>query len=398
VKPVSTPQPELRRLRRDLTTAADEQIARVVAMLDRLPDRGEADQVLDPLRPRLRTLKPPRPLNLPRLLFMPLEGALVAPTAWRRGGPEVPRNAIRPIADAVLAANPSLAAIATACLSADARDAAGVMKLGRPAWAAAAAAIGRDPPPDWAATGLRDDDFRAITAICVPLWRHAEALQSAVAASEDGPPDGLLRAALTPLAGDAFAFQAAVATLLRKATKPGGVVACASAIGPAAGPAAERALDGFLDGCMPVFATEDLAGTAAAARSLARALEDVENSAAGRHLDRRRRLHALRATAATACRSRHAEVLTASVLAQLTGKPATPPDMVALEETARDLRRIEAAGRRLGDAGAYDRAARDATDSLSRAARECPDMAERIEIARLAEILVGSDAAEAMLR
>ena len=87
MKPVFAPQPELRRLRRDLSMAADEQIARVVAMLDRLPDRGEADQVLDPLRPRLRTLKPPRPLTLARLLFMPLEGALVAPTAWRRGGP-----------------------------------------------------------------------------------------------------------------------------------------------------------------------------------------------------------------------------------------------------------------------------------------------------------------------
>jgi hypothetical protein len=389
------PQPELRRLRRDLSSAPDEQITRVVAMLDRLPERGEADAVLDPLRPRLRTLKPPRPLTLARLLFMPLEGALVAPVAWRRGTPEVPRNAIRPIAERV-GTDRSLGAIATACLAADARDHARVMELGRPVWAAAVGGLDANPPAGWASTGLRDEDFRAIATLCQPVWRNAEAIQAAVAAAESGPPDDLVRAALTPLAADAPAFQATVATLLRKASRPGTVVACASGVGPSAGPAAERALDSFLDCCMPVFATEDLAGTAAAARALARALEDVEHSAAGRHVDRKRRLHALRATAATACRQRHAEALGEQVLGAHARGAA--PDPVALEETARDLRRIEAAGRRLGDAGGYDRAARDTIEGLSRIARGKPDLADRIEIARLAEILVGADAAEALLR
>lgn len=385
-------QPEIRRLRRDLTTAADDQIARIVAMMDRLPERGEADAVLEPLRPRLRTLKPPRPLNLARLLFVPLEGALVAPTAWRRGTPEVPRNAIRPIAEAV-SADGSLAAIAHACATADARDAARVLDLGRPVWAAAAMTLGDRPPPGWAATGLRDEDFRAIAGLCRAVWRNAEAIQTAVALSEEGPPDELLRAALSPLTGDAAAFQATVATLLRKAARPGGIVACASGIGPAAGPAAERALDAFLDTCMPVFATEDLCGTAAAARALARALEDVEGSAAGRHVDRRRRLHALRATAANACRQRYAEVLGATLLS---GGGA--PDPTAMEETARDLRRIESAGRRLGDAAAYDRSARETLEGLTRLARSKTDLAERIDVARLAEILIGPDAAESLLR
>ena len=59
------------------------QLERIVAMLDSLAERGEADRVLDAARARLRSLRPSRPLPLTRLLFVPLDGAIVPPGGWR---------------------------------------------------------------------------------------------------------------------------------------------------------------------------------------------------------------------------------------------------------------------------------------------------------------------------
>src|SRR3954466_268648 len=84
--------------------AAPAPLVGLVAMLDRLPDRGEADRVLDPVRPRLRALGLPRPLGLPRLLFLPLDGAILPAAGWARGAAAVPRNALVALARAVQAA------------------------------------------------------------------------------------------------------------------------------------------------------------------------------------------------------------------------------------------------------------------------------------------------------
>ena len=96
--------------------ADDAALARLVAMLDHLPNRGDADHVLDGVRPRLQALKLPRPLGLPRLLFLPLDGAIVPAAKWQRGSPTVPRNAIPALAAAAQAAlGAEGAAIAAAC-------------------------------------------------------------------------------------------------------------------------------------------------------------------------------------------------------------------------------------------------------------------------------------------
>ena len=91
---------ELRQLGQAAAVADDAAVARLVAMLDRLPDRGEADRVLDPVRPRLRALGLKRPLGLPRLLFLPLDGAILPPSRWSRGAPAVPRSALPMLAAA----------------------------------------------------------------------------------------------------------------------------------------------------------------------------------------------------------------------------------------------------------------------------------------------------------
>ena len=54
---------EIRSLNRHLVSAQDVKILKVVAMVDALPARGDADSLIAPLRPRLAQLRPRRPLS-----------------------------------------------------------------------------------------------------------------------------------------------------------------------------------------------------------------------------------------------------------------------------------------------------------------------------------------------
>lgn len=80
-----------------LAEANDDRLVRVVELLDRLPDRGAADRVLDPVRPRLAGLRPPRPLTLSRVLVLPFEDLLVDPAAARPDRKRVSRVSLRPL-------------------------------------------------------------------------------------------------------------------------------------------------------------------------------------------------------------------------------------------------------------------------------------------------------------
>jgi hypothetical protein len=74
------PVPELNR---DMSVASDEQLLRVVGLIDTLDRRGTVDGLLAPVRARLALLRPPRPLTLGRVVVMPFEDFLVpADEAW----------------------------------------------------------------------------------------------------------------------------------------------------------------------------------------------------------------------------------------------------------------------------------------------------------------------------
>lgn len=74
------PVPELNR---DMSSASDEQLLRVVGLIDTLDRRGTVDGLLAPVRARLALLRPPRPLTLGRLVVMPFEDLLVpSDEAW----------------------------------------------------------------------------------------------------------------------------------------------------------------------------------------------------------------------------------------------------------------------------------------------------------------------------
>ncbi|MGD9508037.1 MAG: hypothetical protein AB7I59_27955 [Geminicoccaceae bacterium] len=75
-----TPMPELNR---DMGSASDEQLLRVVGLIDTLDRRGTVDGLLAPVRARLALLRPPRPLTLGRVAVMPFEDLLVpSAEAW----------------------------------------------------------------------------------------------------------------------------------------------------------------------------------------------------------------------------------------------------------------------------------------------------------------------------
>ena len=64
-------------LDRDMTGASDEQLLKVVGLIDMLDRRGAVDRLLEPLRPRLAQLRPARPITLGRVLILPFEDLLV---------------------------------------------------------------------------------------------------------------------------------------------------------------------------------------------------------------------------------------------------------------------------------------------------------------------------------
>jgi hypothetical protein len=391
---------EQRRLTHAVAAASDNVLGRIVAVFDRMPDRGEADRLLDAARPRLRRLRPPRPIAFTRLLFLPVDGVIVEARGWKRADGSLPRSALAALADAVrVAIGAEAEAIEAGCAGRSFADLAAVDAAGRRLWrAAAGVAEGLAPTPAWDATGLSGQDFRHCVALAAGVWRHADLLWTALLAARDGPPDALVLAALAAAAAEpAMVIEAMLATILTKAAKPGSVVSAAAAarVGPPG--AAERVLDRWIEACRPDLPVSDPKGAAHLAEEFAEALDDLEGSAAGRRPERRQRVAALRRQVGEACRAAFAESTTHLLVEPLARAAGRPDDagMLAMEATARSLRRLETAGRTLGGASAYDAALRGVTDALA-TLRARPD-ANLADLARLTEILAGPEAALRLL-
>ena len=117
----------------------------------------------------------------------------------------------------------------------------------------------------------------------------------------------------------------------------------------------------------------------------------------------RRRLHALRRGAEEACRESFLASVERRVLAPLAALTEAPEvadeTVAAIEAEARGLARLESAGRRLGGAGAYDRARRAVDEALALLAGRVrhPSGLRVMDLARAAEILAGTEEAAALL-
>lgn len=236
---------ELRELARAATEASDSQLMKLVCTLDAMPRRGNADTLLDPVRTRLRRLQPPRPVNLPRLLFLPLDALVVPSRDWRPDRGQVPRTAIRPLAAAVAAANPGLAdEVRLAGHTLERLERVG--PLGDRLWLAAAA-LPSVIPADAAATGLPAAAWKEIMATCRLAWRHGPALWRLRLAGLQGPPEALARPLLLSVAADGHAaLSQALVMSLPFAAQPSLLAATAASLGHQVSPIGEQALERFI--------------------------------------------------------------------------------------------------------------------------------------------------------
>lgn len=158
---------EQRRLTHAVASASDDALARVVAVFDRMADRREADRLLDAARPRLRRLRPPRPIAFTRLLFLPLDGVVADARRWKRADGGLPRSALPALGDAVrVAIGVEAGAIEAGFAGRSFADLPAVDAAGRRLWRAAAGAAARlVPPPGWEGSGLGEAEFRHCVAL-----------------------------------------------------------------------------------------------------------------------------------------------------------------------------------------------------------------------------------------
>ncbi len=385
--------------------ANDQALAKVVGMLDGMKDRGEADQVLAMVRQRLRAQRPARPLGFARLLFMPLDGAIVPTPRWKRGEASLPRGVLAPLA-AALHRNLGDAAVSlsNACEGRTTADHQAVALVGAKLWPQVAQLLDDKPPPGWAESGVPPAEYLGIAALCRALWLHGPLLWAAMAKGAEGPPEPLALAALQAVApAGPQAVQAAMASLLLRAANPGSLAALAARVEPQCRGAALAAVDRMLDAPVPQLDLLDLGAAAETAATMLRKLDDLAESSLVQG-DRQLKLAAHRRAVDEACRERFLAGAEAALVAPagrlLAAAQVTDAEVDALEAGARQLRNLQSAGRRLGNAPAYDRALAGLSDAMTQLAPAASGGAglRRMDLARTVEILCGAEAALRVLQ
>ncbi len=400
----------IRDVRRDVAGAADAQVLQVLRMVDSLEERGATDEVLAPVRPRLRAIQPARPLRFARLLFLPADALIVAPAGWRPGAPFVPRNALMVLSRAVREVMQRTEAACLASveeLTADAStgQTALVRQAGALLWPHAAGILrnlATQPPPglaeDWSAQGLPAPELAQLTAAlsgilgaALALHDHdhsALRLQAADLAEMLAGTERLGPRAWGMMLGLlAIRVPQASAALFNAAQK-------VPARRKQAEVAAETAL-AWLEGETAAQIESIPANAAAELRRQASLLENLSDQLA--NPAQRRRLVEARAALLAGSLHRFGTVLQDRVACPLQAlpedKPARDAALDALEEAARVLRAFELEARRLGGGPKFDGLVLSVQATLQKVGG-----LSAMDRARLAEILAGPEAAMRLLQ
>ena len=401
----------IRELSQSLAGASDERIARVLAVVDALPERGAADRLVAPIRPRLAQLRPARPLRFARLLFMPLDPLIVPAPHWRPGSLTFPRTVLQPLAESVqdaMAGN-ALAKIEAALVGRTTADLDTVRRVGALLWPVAGRLLCTVPPArSWHLTGLSQAEHPALARAAGALLTHAVALHAMSGSPDDQPRPATedVERLLQDAGSDGPDTVSRVLTLaLDHVPQASAVLHLAetrSGLGETTGrAAAERAVSFLLDRLETGgnggdwLRGHDLDESEGAVRQVAALLDDLEGGRAGPA--RKRRVAEIRQQVDASCRTRFATALDADLLEPLMGAHSGTgtEEIVALEGAARGLRRLETAARRVGGAEFYDRKLRRvASDLTSRQAGPELGLIDRV---RLLEILAGPEEALALL-
>ncbi len=404
--------PEIREVARGLAAARDEQILQVVKMVDAMPNRGPADQLIAPLRGRLAHLRPSRPLRFARLMFMPLDPLIVPAVRWRMAQPTIPRTAIPVLAEAVQAGlGASGQKIAALIEGHTTEDLDIVEAAGELLWAPAGGfLLQAKPPAEWDGTGLGLAVHQPLARRIGALLSQAVALRRMTANAAEGlvPPEANAVQAMVEevIHLEAEAQPMIIGLLLARIPEAAPVlVRVAMLLGQRGGAllrqAGEQATDMLLDQLEAPGGTEAQLGgqNLTQAGATVRRLTSLLGALAGESLspDRRERLIDVRARIKTGCQSLFTERLTTDLLEPLRARaPDSGPEMAwELENAARGLRALETEARRAGGEKTYDVLLGQAADMV----REITVQGglDRVEGLRLMEIVAGPEVALALI-
>ena len=399
----------VRALSKEFRNASDEKILKVTRMIDLLPERGEADALLEPVRARLASLRPARRMNRTRLLFTPFDPVMVSGAAWRPGDLSIPRSILAPVAALIFSSGDDIPSIPPAL---DEGDEAELTRVGTPLWQAAAARLATIAiPKDWETPDWQKQNGLTVPMVMplIPVLRlvldQAVAIRTLPPRQHPG-----CEPALTAMLSGAIRVGplgwGIMLRLLFDIAAPDQVARLALAM--ARGSRFCTTLQGGLDG-----AIEELLGQMEAPQASQPAepldpgallgrlhlidrieeLRKLEN----RPAEEQRRISRLRQELATENRAAFEQALQAGLVElERPAAGAAPTTMstdavLAIEAEARQLRTFALAASRLGHAEEYDRLLEQAAARYARnGARSGMTRADRM---RVTELLVGSEKA-----
>lgn len=417
-------------LRAALAERGANRLGAVVALVDRLAERGDADALIAPFRPAMRAegVAFPRPASLGRLFALPFEPLLVHPTEWQRGDLTIPRSALRPMI-AILGerlGEARLSAITQRLAGRQLGDPAVLREAGPILWAASSDllrpfAASEPIPPAAAPIPMLETVFRGFCGVVADLLRLGpellalnpvlatgdpwEAVRRALEAASAPPisPGLYRRVALIALVR--FGHLPGVPLLVRDLTRAAGLGDIEEAIG--------QALDATLATLERAIAEQREALLAHPHGDVRMAVALVERIAA--LLDDRLQLRNPARREAITALARGCEAMVEEVLTEAVGKwlPSSVLEVVERGGPVSALAKFEASARAAADlAQAVQRLApraswpdallRRVADVLLDRARDCPpglppDRPGRVDLARLVEILAGPERAAALL-
>jgi putative intracellular protease/amidase len=407
--PAQQPASALQAMNMNYAEASDPAIMRIVGLVDAMAQRGDVDQLIAPLRPQLRTLRPPRPLRFRRLIFTPLDPLIVPGSNWQPGQDTIPRAVVPPIADHIHALmGNEVRAIEAEIAGKSSTDTDLIARLGRSLWPKAARILATAKMPErWRATKLSEAAYYALANIVSALLAQAALLDTVCAETADGllppRPEVIARMLGNTMAASPPALPMLIALILARLPQAASLI-LPKYLGPEAG-AILAALDQATERLLRQLADKDgteariAAGTLADAGATAgRIITLLEQLRAGIVNPRRRdQMQWIRDRLDASCRARftaglHDEILTPLHRFVRNPDPAIVPVM---ESAARGLRVLERAARWVGSGDLYDRLLAEAIAAVK--ADVMRDKLTPVDRVRLVEILAGPDAALAML-
>ena len=401
-------------LRREIVQADDEKLGKIIAYVDQVGAAEINRALLDTLRGRVALLRPVRPLQLSRLLFIPLDPLVVSPAKWRPGSPRIPRTALAPLFSLVVRQiGADIAALNGMVEGQTTQSDAAIAQAGAALWPRAAAILrAANPPPEWEQTRLPEPLFSPMArAVAAVLQRGSDLLRLARNAQKRDTSDDLtLASSIMAHLADETPEGAAIVIQLISLHAPQALVhvrRLVSAIRDAPESITlHRALGHGLDHCLSYVECEADCVRKIARGSIRDATGEIQvvaqvltaidqDLSAALH---RGRVRALREELATARPARFRNGIQEDLIRALAAlkQPASSTEQKQMEASARGLRALEGAARQFGHSVGYDQQLLHAADTVRNAFAAGTISLPRA--CRLLEILSGPEAAVALYR